>query len=196
MTDATQQPPPPPPPPPAAGPDWTRRLLVAAAVVVGVILAALLAAAVVPRWWAQRIGDQADGSMLAGVGLGIFYGVVFTALPLAVVWFTFRRRRHWRRWLLGMVVAIVLALPNLMTLSIVVGTGSASHAGERILDVEGPGFRGATLVGAILGAVAVGVFAYQRTQRSRADRRASRLEGELRQERATREATPEGSGEG
>ncbi len=184
-----------PPPPPPPGTPWTRRLAVAAAVLVGIILLALLAAAVVPRWWAQRIGDQADGSMLAGVGLGLVYGLVFTALPLAVAWWAFRRRRGRRTWIVAGAVAVLLAIPNLMTLSIVVGTGSASHAGERILDVEGPGFRGATLAGALLGALLVGMFAYQRAQRTRQSRRASRLEDELRRERVAREGA-EGSPEG
>jgi hypothetical protein len=183
----------PPTAPGTPGPSLRRRALIAGAAVVGVVLLVLLGSATVPRWWAQRVGDQADGSMTAGTGLGLFYGVVFTALPLLVLWWTFRRRRGWRVWAVGTGVAVLLALPNLMTLSIVLGTGGASHAGERILDVEGPGFRGGSLVGAILAAAAVGWLIHQMTGRRRADRRAGRLEEELRAERAAREGS---AGEG
>ena len=69
--------------------------------------------------------------------------------------FALVRRRSWRlrAWLLA--GAVLLALPNLFTLGIVLGTGSAAHAGERTLDVEGPYFRAATLAGAVLGVLAV-----------------------------------------
>ena len=48
-----------------------------------------------------------------------------------------------------------------MTLSVVFGGNSAAHAGERIMDVEAPGFRGASLVGAIIVIpVFIGVVAF------------------------------------
>lgn len=181
--------------PPPATPDrpranWGRRAVAVLVVVVAVLLLTLLAAAVVPRWWAHRVGDQADGSMTAGIGLGVFYGLVFTALPLGLLWLTLRRRRSRKIWLFGAIGAVVLALPNLMTLSIVIGSGNASHAGERILDVEAPSFRGATLVGAVLGALVVAFVVYQQAQRRRIRRKATRLEDQLQAERAAREAAP------
>ena len=45
---------------------------------------------------------------------------------------------------------MLLASPNLLTLGIVIGSGKAAHAGERTLDVDAPGFRGARLAGAIV----------------------------------------------
>lgn len=57
------------------------------------------------------------------------------------------------------VVALLLAMPNLLTLWIVVGVSRAASAGDRILDVNAPAFRGATLVGAIVGTVLVMVAA-------------------------------------
>jgi hypothetical protein len=50
--------------------------------------------------------------------------------------------------LLGLSVLVLIALPNLLTLGIVAGSGDGAHAGERILDVDGPGFRTATAMGA------------------------------------------------
>jgi hypothetical protein len=54
----------------------------------------------------------------------------------------------------------VLAIPNLLTLGIVIGSGRAAHAGERTLDVDAPGFRGAGLAGAITAALVVAAVEY------------------------------------
>lgn len=129
-------------------------VVVVLAVAVVVVLIGYLLAAFVPRWWAQWIGRRVDGSLTAGTVWGLFLGIVFTFLPLLVAWQAIARRwvkGYWK----GVVVAlaVVLALPNLMTLSIVVGTSNGAHAGERILDVDGPGFRASSLWGAIIGAL-------------------------------------------
>jgi hypothetical protein len=80
--------------------------------------------------------------------------------------------------LIGIVAAaLVLALPNLLTLGIVVGTGSPAHAGERILDVEAPAFRWATLFG---GVVLAGVIQYLVTSRRRRGRALKKLRPEVR----------------
>ena len=50
--------------------------------------------------------------------------------------------------------------PNLLTLGIAIGSGHAAHAGERTLDVDAPGFRGASLAGVIGGAFAVAAVKY------------------------------------
>ena len=47
-----------------------------------------------------------------------------------------------------------------MTLGIVVGSGGGAHAGERILDVEGGGFRAGSLMGAMLAVVLVSAVAF------------------------------------
>jgi hypothetical protein len=78
----------------------------------------------------------------------------------------------WRRrvkWLFAaLVVAFLAAAPNLMTLGIVLGNGNASHAGDRILDVEAPAFRGASLAGALAGAALVLFVSYLVVSRRRA----------------------------
>ncbi len=61
-----------------------------------VVLLGLAASATIPRWWAQRIGEQVDGSIVTGTLLGLFYGFVFTLLPLLVLAAAFRWRRTWR----------------------------------------------------------------------------------------------------
>lgn len=177
MTDAA------PPPREIRHVNWPRRILVVAIGLVVVLVVALIASAVVPREWAQTVGGQADGRMTSGIGLGLFYGFVFTLLPLMALWFAMRPRWPYKVWIAGAIVALVLAAPNLMTLSIVVGTGNAAHAGERILDVEAPGFRGASLVGAVVAAIGFVFWRYQMVMRHRSSRRADRLADELRSTR-------------
>ncbi len=159
----------------------TRRTLTANRVIlilVGLILAVLLvllAGAVVPRWWAQRIGSMVDGRMLVGSGLGLGVGMVFTAAPLVFFGVAARHLRSIGKALSALVVGLLLALPNLITLAIVLGTGNAAHAGERVLDVEAPGFRGGSLVGAIVGALLAFWVIYLMWSRRRRGRDLARL---------------------
>ena len=72
-------------------------------VLVVLAVAVLIASATVPRWWAHRIGDQVDGSITQGTLLGLFYGFVFTLVPIAVVVLILRWRRTWRTVVLALV---------------------------------------------------------------------------------------------
>jgi hypothetical protein len=139
---------------------FAKRALIGLLIVGLLILAGFLGAAFIPRWWSHRVGDQVNGSIATGIFLGLVYGFLFTALPLLVLWRGLRKRRTLKSWAIWVGVAIVLALPNLFTLGIVLGSGNAAHAGERTLDVEGPGFRDASLAGASTAVVAFGLFLY------------------------------------
>jgi hypothetical protein len=171
-------------------PNWGRRILIGIAVLVGVVIAYLIGSAVIPRWWAQRVGDFVDGRISVGATLGVFVGILFTILPLLVLWAAFRWRGGWRRALIFLAVALLVAVPNLMTLGIVAGDGSAAHAGERILDVDGPGFRGGTLIGVILGVLTFACFAYLVGSRSASRRRVAQLQDERRAAAAAAAAPP------
>ena len=138
------------------------------------IVLAYVGAAFLPRWWAQRVGNQVNGGMILGIILGLFYGFVFTVLPALTARFAFHKRRPLRTWSILGALTIVLAGPNLLTLGIVIGTGNAAHAGERILDVDAPGFRGATLAGVMLAALLLGLLQYQLVSRHRTGRRLDR----------------------
>jgi len=138
-------------------PNWGHRLLIAATLSIVLLLAGAVASATVPRWWSHRVGDQVNESITSGVLIGLFYGFVFTLLPIALIVIVLRWRRTWATVGIALAAALILALPNLMTLGIVLGRGNAAHAGQRTLDVQAPAFRGATLVGVLI-AVALAAF--------------------------------------
>jgi hypothetical protein len=134
---------------------WVRRIVLVIVLAGVAYLVYLMSAAFFPRWWAQRVADQVDGSVTRGTTWGLFYGVVFTAVPLLLLAQVRRGFFSWAWRGIVALVAIALAAPNWLTLSVVAGNSNAAHAGERIMDVDAPGFRAATLVGAIIGAVLV-----------------------------------------
>jgi hypothetical protein len=138
---------------------WLRRLLAIVIALVVAVLGYFIAAAFIPRWWGQRVAHQVDSKFTLGVAWGLFYGGLFT---FAAVLVALQARRQLFGWpvKIGLIVlALLLEIPNFMTLGIVLGTSRAAHAGERILDVEAPAFRSASLAGVIIGALlALGVF--------------------------------------
>lgn len=142
---------PPGPPPPRTA--WGTRLFVLVLGALAGIGGYLAATQFLPRWWAHRIGAVSDGAFSTAVTAGLLCGVVFTLLPLLALRRVLRRGTAWSLRFLLLVLAFLLAVPNLMTLFVVVGSNSAAHAAERTFDVDAPGFRGATLAGAVVGAV-------------------------------------------
>jgi hypothetical protein len=130
---------------------WVNRIVL---VLVGIGVAYviyLVSAAFFPRWWAQRVADQVDGRFSAGVLWGLFYGFVFSFIPVLIL---FQARRGLFNWVGKLVVAgiaVALAAPNWLTLSVVAGNSNAAHAGERIMDVDAPAFRAATLIAVLVG---------------------------------------------
>ena len=158
---------------------FASRLIQVLVLVIGLVLAWLIGSAVVPRWWAQRLGSTIDGRLIFGSFFGFALGALFTILPLAALALGWRLRRGWKRALSFVVLAVVLAAPNLATLGIVLGSGNAAHAGERILDVDGAGLRGGSLVGAVIGALAMLTLIFLASSRGRNKRKAKQLKAEL-----------------
>lgn len=157
---------------------WVKRLVLAIVIVGVAYIVYLMSAAFFPRWWAQRVADQVDGGVTRGTTWGLFYGFVFTAIPLLLL---VQVRRGFFSWMwrgIVALVAIALAAPNWLTLSVVAGNSNAAHAGERIMDVDAPGFRAATLIGAIAGAVLVVVITAASIRLKRRKDEIKRLRGE------------------
>ncbi|WP_018179535.1 hypothetical protein [Jongsikchunia kroppenstedtii] len=119
------------------------------------IIVVLILRAYLPRWWSHRIGGWVDGSMSRGVIIGLVLGFLCTFIPLLLLASPFFGRWRLQKWpsLIAVGLAIIVAIPNLLTLGIAIGTNNAAHAGQRTLDIEGPGFRAATLWGVIIGAL-------------------------------------------
>jgi Na+/proline symporter len=176
----------------ARGGSWRRRAILLVLAIGVLVLAYFFAASFLPRWWAHRVGDQVKGRFSGGIWWGLTYGVLCTAVPLVVVRQAFRKRWDWqRRWqtrAIVVVIALLLALPNLMTLGIVLGNGAASHAGERILDVDAPGFRGATLAGVLVAVVVCVLAQYLVTTRRRRTREVKQLRRRDKERAAADEA--------
>ncbi len=135
---------------------WRNRAIFTLATVAVLVIAYFVLSSFIPRWWAQRLANTVHGSFSSGIWWGLVYGIVFTLVPLLLVIFAVRVwKRKGGKFMAGaaVIIALACALPNLMTLTIVLGGNNAAHAGQRILDVDAPAFRGACLVGAIIAAV-------------------------------------------
>jgi len=155
-----------------------RRVILSGVGIVLLVLGYFFAAAFLPRWWSHRVGAQSDGKFRGGVWWGLFYGVLFTVLPLVVARQALRKRFSWK-WKVGIVLgALILAAPNLMTLGIVLGNGKGAHAGQRTLDDQAPGFRGASLIGVLVALVLAGGGQYLVTSRRNRGRELKNLRDE------------------
>jgi hypothetical protein len=78
---------------------------------------------------------------------------------------------------------------------VVLGNGGAAHAGQRIMDVDAPAFRGATLVGAIIG-VATAVFTlYALASRRKRGIELKQLRAREREREAAEQARQKAEGE-
>lgn len=157
-------------------PKWMTKAIVIAVGVVALVIAYLILSAFLPRWWSIRVANLADQTFTKGIFWGLTFGIVCTMIPLALftaAWLVRKRRGGKIGAIVLSILALLAAAPNLLTLSIVLGSSNAAHAGERTLDTEAPGFRGATVLGFI---VAIALFAFLafvivRARRRRAQKR-------------------------
>jgi hypothetical protein len=132
---------------------WVKRIVLLIVLAAVAYIGFRISAAYFPRWWGHRIGDQVDGKLTRGTLLGLFYGFVFTLVPLLLLFEIRRKFFSWTWRGIIAIVALLLAAPNWLTLAVVAGSSKAAHAGERTFDVEAPGFRAGSLAGVVAGAV-------------------------------------------
>ncbi len=156
------------------------RLLIGVIALVVLVLFILLAGAILPRWWATRIGNIVDKRLTVGSFVGVAVGAIFTLIPLLILWIGWRIRKTFRRWLITMAVALIVAFPNLSTLGIWTGTGSGADLARRDLGTEAPGFLGGTLVGVVVGAAVAVMFMYLSFSRRRNKQMAKDLKAQIK----------------
>ena len=133
---------------------WVVKTVLVLVGIAGAYILFRTSAAYFPRWWAQRVADQVQGGLTAGTLWGLFYGFVFTFVPLLLL---LQIRRHFFNWtwrFVVVVVAVLLAAPNWLTLSVVAGSSKAARDGESIFNLAAPNFRAGTLVGVCVGVAA------------------------------------------
>ncbi|WP_022918051.1 hypothetical protein [Ruania albidiflava] len=159
-------------------PVWLRRVTVALGVLVVLVLLGVVGSIVLPGWWAAVVTGWVQGITSAGILVGLACGVVFTALPAAIIWFAVRSRWQWRTRLIVAAAAAVLALPNVLTLVIDVGRTSSAYDARLDMVIGAPAFTGSTLIGALLALLGVvgGVLGWRWLRWSRAELRSSRGE--------------------
>jgi len=169
---------------------WVKRAVLALVLIALLYVGWRLSAAFFPRWWAQRVADQVQGRMTAGTLWGLFYGFTFTFVPVLVLLQIRRRFFSWAWRGVVALVAVALAAPNWLTLAVVAGDSKAAHAGERIFDVDAPGFRAGTVIGVIVGAVLAFVIVGTSMRMAHQRREVKKLRGE-RDELKAREPRPD-----
>lgn len=149
--------------------------------IIGVVLliVGLLLAAFLPRWWAQLIGGIVQGRLTYGSFFGFVLGFIASLVPLVLLRFAFRHRDNGGMAIFALILALITAMPNLMTLWIVQGGSNAAHAGQRIFDVDAPGFRWASALGAVAGVGLYLFFWWLARQRLASERAEAKAKAEL-----------------
>ncbi len=121
-------------------------ILVAALVAVA---AYFILGAILPRWWSDVIAGQVRRDLGASVLVGMFYGFVFTFIPLLVAWQATRKSVSWPWKIAIVLVAVAIATPNLLTAGIAFGSTESAHAGQRTLSVDAGFFTTWTAISAV-----------------------------------------------
>lgn len=107
------------------------------------------------RAWANWLGNRIDGNMVEGTLWGLCLGFFFSLIPLIVARQALRRRLSFVARMVILVIAVVVALPNIATLSIRFGTDKGSEIARNILQTDASGLITGTYIGMGFG---VGVF--------------------------------------
>lgn len=161
-TQTTQQ------PAPGPKPRWGLRIGLGAAALVLVSIAFIVARSFMPVWWATRVTSQTQGSLSGGLLLGLSYGFIFTFVPLLIGWQSRYKKVSWpwKSVILGL--AVLVALPNLLTLGIYMNSSGAALKAQMMIDTSATWFPSWTLGGAIAGLVLfIGIAVFWHLWRSR-----------------------------
>lgn len=108
--------------PKAEMPGWLFRTILGVGAAVLLVVIYLIASVTVPLMWANTIRDQVAGQLGNSIPIGMFYGFVFTFVPILIGWQGHRRNLNkWVRISL-LAIGILLMIPNLLTLGVIYGT--------------------------------------------------------------------------
>jgi len=75
--------------------NWAARIILVVVALLVVVIAYFALAAAQPAWWANVIRNQVQGNLGVGILVRMFYGFVFTFVPLLVAWQATRRAVGW-----------------------------------------------------------------------------------------------------
>lgn len=104
-------------------PPWLFRTIAGAVAAVVLVVAYLVGSVTLPSLWAKAVVGQLGGQPGNSVPLGMFYGFTFTFAPLLLAWQCRRRRLPKAARVALAATAVVLTIPNLLTLGVMYGGG-------------------------------------------------------------------------
>lgn len=176
-------------------PPWAKRAIGVAILAIVLMVTYFILAAFIPRWWSNRVSSLSGNTFSRGISWGLFFGIVCTLVPLLLFGLAALNARKRVRGkpvgryfaALWTIVAIIVALPNLMTLGVVYGSNAAAEQGRSTLN-DAPGFRGATLTGAIIGLLIFILVAVLVTQYRRRGKQLRKVKDQQRLAEAERTA--------
>lgn len=133
--------------------NWGVKIILILVALLVAVAAYFILGAILPRWWSDVIAGQIQRDLGASVLVGMFYGFVFTFIPLLVAWQATRKAVTWPWKIVILLVAVAIATPNLLTAGIVFGSTESAHAGQRTLSVDAGFFTTWTAASAIAAVV-------------------------------------------
>ncbi|MFF1830956.1 hypothetical protein [Paenarthrobacter sp. NPDC058040] len=139
--------------PPGKKRNWGVKIILIIVALLVAVAAYFILGAILPRWWSDVIAGQIRRDLGASVLVGMFYGFVFTFIPLVVAWQATHKAVKWPLKIVILLLAVALATPNLLTAGIVFGSTESAHAGQRTLSVDAGFFTTWTAISAVAAAV-------------------------------------------
>lgn len=107
-------------------PQWLFRTILGVGAAAALVIIYLIASVTVPLMWANSIRDQVGGQLGNSIPIGMFYGFVFTFVPILVAWQA--HRGNFNKWVRVslVVLGVLLLIPNLLTLSVIYGSSQTA----------------------------------------------------------------------
>lgn len=123
-------------------PVWLSRTILIAVAVIVLVIGYFIASLTVPLAWANSIKDQVGNNMGNAIPLGMFYGSVFSFVPILVAWQAHHRKLHKVVRIALVVLGVLLTIPNLLTLGVLYGTTKTAHNALSIWNTGGANWFG------------------------------------------------------